>query len=387
MSTVDTGIELSSDEESRAERLHAESLVIDPLSIWGPVIQTPELLAELDALVEAGADANQLLTATRALNAEAILDGKLEEYWRVWERAGVNVVSPCIGWFGSSFGYTYENALLELARWTKLFDGVDRFVKVSKAADIRRAHAKGKQGVILNFQETTHFGNDLAKLDFFLDLGIRQVELAYDARNYVGDGCTERNPAGLSKFGQRVVRHLNDRHILVDLSHVAAPTCFDAIEVSQAPVAMTHAYAKAVHNTDRAQDDDVIRAVGETGGFVGISLAPFWLTDKPRADLNDFLAHFEHVLELVGPKHVGVGSDWGPANFPVQVAEAMNVETKNFGWRDEHGFDWTRGTAGFTVWEDWPHITRAFVSRGYSDDEIRGFLGENFFSLFETVVG
>lgn len=384
---VEAGVQLSPEQEVRAARLHADALIIDPLSIWGPVIHTSELLARLDELAASGADANELLTTTRSVNAEALLRGELEEYWQVWERSGVNVVSPCIGWFGSSFGYTYENALLELARWTKLFDGVDRLVKVTKAADIKHASKTGKQGVILNFQETTHFGNDLTKLDFFIDLGIRQVELAYDARNFVGDGCTERNPAGLSRFGQRVVRHLNERGIIVDLSHVAAPTCFDAIEASASPVAMTHAYAKAIHDTDRGQPDDVIRAVGETGGFVGISLAPFWLTARPSADMNDFLAHFEHVLDLVGPRHVGVGSDWGPPNFPRHVATAMNVETRNFGWRDDHGFDWTQATAGFATWDDWPHITRAFVSRGYSDDEIRGFLGANFFNLFETVVG
>jgi membrane dipeptidase len=259
-------------------------------------------------------------------------------------------------------------------------------VKVLRAADAHRAKAEGKKGVILNFQNTTHFGEDLANVDLFYDFGLRIVQLTYNQHNLVGDGCTEPNPAGLSKFGRAVIERFNELGVLVDVSHCSEPTTLDAIEASEAPIAVTHAFCSSVFAHDRGKSDDVIRAIGETGGYFGILCVPFFITDDPSPNLDHFIAHLEHVVELVGPEHVGIGTDWG-TELPPSLVEAMNEEMARFGFRAEHRVDWGATLGGYEKWQQWPNITRALVARSYSDEEIAGFLGGNFLRVFERVVG
>jgi membrane dipeptidase len=240
--------------------------------------------------------------------------------------------------------------------------------------------------VIVNFQNTTHFGADLSKLEEFHDLGVRIIQLTYNAQNLVGRGCTERNPGGLSNFGIEVVRRMNELGILVDVSHCAEPTSLDAVDASDRPIAITHGFAKALNEHDRGASDELIRAIGGNGGYVGIVLVPFFLTTDPVATLEHFVRHVDHVAGLIGAGHVGIGTDWAPP-VPPRLQQMLTTEVERIGFRPEHRVDWSATIEGLDAWEDWPNITRALLTHGYSDDEVRGLLGANFLRLFRDVVG
>jgi len=140
-----------------------------------------------------------------------------------------------------------------------------------------------------------------------------------------------------------------------------------------------------LHPHDRAASDDLIRAVGDRG-YVGIVCVLFFLTTDPDVTLDHFLRHVDHVAGLVGADHVGIGTDWAPP-VPTRLQAMLAAEVERIGFRPEHRVDWSATIKDLDRYEDWPNITRALVEHGYSDDEVRGFLGANFERVFRDVVG
>lgn len=373
----------------RAAGLHRDSLVVDTLGVYGPFEQGvygEEQIARFDELVERKASSLEAVALLHGLAHEARHQGDAGGFWSIWDEADVDVVSHTVGaWGDPPFGF--RAAVRELAEMTRDFDLLgDRVIKVLSAADARRTKAEGKRGVILNFQNSDHLEGDLGNLELFYDFGIRIIQLTYNPWNLAGAGCAEPGEAGLSIWGGKLVRRMNEIGMLVDTGHCANRTTLDAIEASDKPIAVTHSVAKAVFPHIRGKNDDVIRAIGESGGYFGVCLVPFFLNDKPQPTLDDWLRHFEHVAELAGIENVGVASDYG-IEYPPGVADLFNQEILNMGFRPEHGVDWNKTIDGFRTWKEWPNVTRALVSRGYRDDEIRGILGGNFLRVFEQAVG
>ena len=377
-------ITLTAQQEARAAALHRDALIIDTLS-GEPTVFSPLMLARLDDLVLRQAPTADVLEEMDRLATDALVRGDLPEYWEWWETSGVDVVSNTVGPFGR-IPFSYESALAGLAQMTRKFDGTDRLVKVTRARDIERARAETKSGVILNFQNTTHFGLDLDALDLFYDLGVRVIQLTYNSRNFVGDGCTERSDGGLSHFGLQVIKRMNERGILIDLSHCGLRTTMDAIGASARPVAITHSFSRELSPHDRGKTAEIMRALAERDGYFGVLIVPFFITPEPGATVEHFVAHVDRVVEIMGIDRVGIGTDWG-AIFPKSLEAMLDAEMLKFGFRPEHRTSWGARVEGYQSWRDWPNITRALVWRGYSDDEIRKLLGTNFLRIFRDVVG
>lgn len=368
--------------------LHRDSLVIDTCSQFGPSIYTPQMLARLDELAARNASASAAVLELTEMQLGALAREELPGFWEGWDEAGVDTVSFTIGAFGDQ-PWSYVNAVRDISQFQQLFDARDdRLVKVLSADDVEDAKASGRKGVILAFQNATHIGDDLDNIDFFHRLGVRVIQLTYNSRNLLGDGCTERVQTGLSQFGVDAVKRMNEVGVLVDTGHCSDATTLDAFEVSESPVAVSHAFCRAVSDHDRGKDDEVLRAVGETGGYFGVVLVPFFITADPDATLDHWLAHIDHAVEIAGAEHVGIGTDWGE-ELPKQLMDMLNEEMRQagFGFREEHRVDWAATTEGFRTWREWPNLTAALLGRGYSEDEVRGFLGGNFLRVFRAAVG
>jgi membrane dipeptidase len=371
--------------DERAAQLHRDAIVVDSCAPIGPAIYTTDMLRAVDEMIAEGRPPRTIMAELDQMTRDALIAGDLPGFWEGWEESGVDVVTFTVGAFGEQL-FTYENAVRDLAHFARLFETVDRFARVTKAADVRDAKQALRKGVILALQNATHIGDELDNLELFRNLGVRVVQLTYNDRNLLGDGCGELKPAGLSRFGAAAVKRMNELGVLVDTGHCSNPTTMDAIEASRRPIAVTHSLVGSVYAHDRGKSDDVIRAVGDSGGYFGLVVVPFFLTDEPRATLDHFMSHFDRAVELAGAAHVGIGTDWG-TELPGPLVKLMNEEILKLGFRPEHGVDWAATVEGFEAWERWPNITRALVGAGYSDDDIRGFLGENFLRVFEAAVG
>lgn len=252
-------------------------------------------------------------------------------------------------------------------------------------ADIAEAKATGREAVIFGPQDTRFLGTDLDRLEHFRELGVRILQLTYQYRNFVGDGCGEVDPAGLSRFGRRLVTAMNDLGILIDLSHCGRRTAVEAMELSTAPVVFTHAQASAVRPHIRFKDDGLLRALAAQGGVIGVTgLSPFIkLADGVRPGLREWLVHVDYLVELIGPDYVGLGMDFDEMSTPER--DAAEIATyPDLALRQEFGYEGRR-VRDLTNAADLGNATLALVSAGYDDDTITKILGANWLRVFARV--
>jgi membrane dipeptidase len=187
----------------------------------------------------------------------------------------------------------------------------DRVTVVRTLRDIQFAKQTGRVGIVFGLEAATPIGNDLDKLDILFGLSVRQVGIAYSDSNGLGAGLNEPADYGLTAFGRRAVKRMNDLGLAIDVSHASDRTGIETAAASQAPVLMTHAGARALWDIPRLKGDDVLRAVADSGGVIGISAAPHTTISAQHRThtLASVMDHFHYCADLVGLDHVGFGPD------------------------------------------------------------------------------
>ncbi len=384
-----------------ARRLHYEALVIDakqPPTTYG-FLFTDNMRAALQEYHAQGmtqGEAGRLMSEMAAMEIQTSAKAR-EEYLGLWHRSGVTVASGTYGDTGP-FEAAFEDSVKRIAQARAIIDALEgELILVRKADDIERAHRAGKHGLIIDFQDTIPFGTNLHRIELFYNLGLRVVQLTYNLRNLVGDGCTETHKGGLSYFGRAVVQRLNELNMVVDVGHSSEQVGWDAIEVSTAPVVVSHSCSKAVCYHDRAKSDELAKAIADNGGFFGVALIPGFLQESLEATLDDFANHIEHLVNVMGIDHVGVGNDnCGPGpstNSMVEFPEDMpqvRGRVGDFDWsgfREEHRVHGDYHLVGYDNFGDWPNLTVKLAERGFNEEELRKILGLNYLRVFRDVVG
>ncbi len=233
-------------------------------------------------------------SGTAPLSAEMLRNAK---------ESGITAINLSIG------GFDVPSTFASMAYWERELDAhPDVLVRVRSLRDLRAARDAGKLGLIYGFQSTRMIGSDLDNLELFARFGVRIVQLTYNGRELIGDGCLEPGNAGLSRFGVAAVERLNALKTVVDLSHCGQRTTADGIRHSAVPVAISHSGCHALADRPRNKRDEELKAMADKGGVVGIYLMPFLTVGKaPTAD--DVVRHIEHALNVCGEDHVGIGSD------------------------------------------------------------------------------
>lgn len=305
-----------------------------------------------------------------------------------YRKGGVTAAAPTIR---SNIG-TSANAILMFGYWNRLARERDDMLIVRKADDILTAKKSGKFGVILHFQGTEVLDRSVDIIDAYHALGLRVVQLTYNKRCHVGDGIEEEDNAGLSRYGKSVVKRLNDTGIIVDCSHTGMRTSMDAIELSSAPVILSHANSRHIRNIPRNVPDELYRAIAATGGVIGVVGFPSFVTDAPRATMDHFLAHLEHIAGLVGIDHVGLGIDYYLGQHPY-ASEA--VAKQQFDERMKLGV-WSASSypappyyypEGIETPDKLWNLTAALLERGFSQSDVQKVLGQNWLRVYRQVWG
>jgi membrane dipeptidase len=266
------------------------------------------------------------------------------------------------------------------------FDQLPWLRKARGAEDFREAKRDGAHAGFLSTQDTTGIERDTAVLQVLHDLGARVVGLTYNTQNYVGSGCTDRADGGLSDFGVRLVQRMDELGLIVDTGHSGRQTTLDACAVSERPVICSHSFARALLDHDRGKSDAEIEAIAATGGVVGVVAVPFFLSTAEGVTVEAMLDHVDHVVRIAGWEHVAIGTDWPMEQSRASLLRLRAIEER-IGFRPEHRIDWPANLVGFDDYRDFPNITRGLVSRGHSDEAVRGILGENFLRVFGSVCG
>jgi membrane dipeptidase len=304
--------------------------------------------------------------------------------------SGVTAVNLTVGAVGGGpevFADTFER----IGYWEREIDAhPDVLLKVRSAADLDRAKASGRLGIIYGFQDATPLGEDLNRVKIFSRFGVRIIQLTYNRRNLLGDGCLESANAGLSRFGQQVVEAMNQQGLLIDLSHCGHRTTLDGITSSKQPVAITHAGCAAVTDLPRNKTDEELRLLAKRGGVIGIYMMPF-LRSHGQPTSADLIRHVEHAVDVCGEDHVGIGSD-GVVSRVELTPEFIKRHREDVANRRRLGIS-APGEEDdvYTFLPDLngprklDRLAGLLLARGHSESRVTKILGGNFARLFREV--
>jgi membrane dipeptidase len=366
--------------------LHAQSLVVESYGF------SPRAAIDGDAVkaaLEAGASdlEYQDMIEEMGMTRMALDPKEREEYLQAWEAAGVT----CILQNAGEEVHAIPQILKRLARFNFTADMLcDRVPRAVSPDDIVAAKKAGRHCLYMSSNAVPLPGRWVSKeeelgfIRIFFQLGIRMMHLTYNRRNVIGDGCTELTNTGLSDFGRAVVAEMNSAGVIVDGAHSGWQTCIDAAKVSSKPVVVSHSGCWSLNQHRRCKPDEVIKAVADTGGYIGIAcLAPFLGRSENIAAMLD---HIHYVVKTFGTDHVTIGSDCAYTSI------RMDAEMKKlppipktrprweYFWQPDDAIfdpkynDWPDRSM---AWTNWPLFTVGMVQRGYSDADIQKILGGN----------
>ncbi len=301
--------------------------------------------------------------------------------------SGMTAVQVTLGNPALHGSNAYRDVLNELAAYEHHIETNRKyFLKATSVSDIEQANKEGRLALMYLFQNTTPIEDDLDRLDFFYNLGVRTIQLTYNTQNLVGEGCAERTASGLSNFGIQVIERMNELGILIDVSHASMPTTADAIQFSQKPILITHSCCSSVYNHYRGVSDEQIKALGDKGGVMGIcQLNPF-LSGKERSNLDDYFKHIDHVVRIAGIDHVGIGSDREHQPIPDTEEEKRKLEkemSRLGGAKVQWPFFLTELNHPRRMETIWDGLKK----RGYGSTDIEKVMGGNFMRVFGEVIG
>jgi Zn-dependent dipeptidase, microsomal dipeptidase homolog len=291
-----------------------------------------------------------------------------------YKDSGINVFHIAVGLGGPD---AYTEALKFFAQWNGFIASQsDYFTRIDSPGDLDRIKQSSKIGILHGLQNSEHFKspNDV---DFFRALGQRVSQLTYNARNMIGNGSTERRDEGISDFGVAIIERMNKVGMAVDVSHCGDRTTLDAFEISKKPVLITHSNCRALApGHPRCKADEAIKKVGAAGSVMGITGVRMFVKNEEPTTIEDLLNHFDHVAKLIGPDHLGVGSDmdlYGYDAMPPEQNKRLRAGYKgSYGFRDKIDIE------GVNHPQRMYDLTEGLVRRKYSDKDIEGILGGNF---------
>jgi microsomal dipeptidase-like Zn-dependent dipeptidase/gamma-glutamyl-gamma-aminobutyrate hydrolase PuuD len=217
--------------------------------------------------------------------------------------------------------------------------------------DLLRLKNEGKRAIFLGIENGYGLGDNLDNIERFYQLGVRYITLCHNGDNLICDSAskTQNTHGGLSEFGKKVVQKMNKLGIMIDLSHAGESTFWDVINLSQKPIIASHSCARTLRNHPRNLTDEQLKALAKNGGVCQICLYQNFLTDLPIANIQTAIEHINHIVQLVGIDHVGIGSDFDGGG------EILGCQASN----------------------EFINITKALVESGYNDEEIGKILGGN----------
>jgi membrane dipeptidase len=307
------------------------------------------------------------------------------------KKSGMTLVNYTVGTVGS-YANDYNQTVDNIAYWDReIANHPDVLMKVTRGAQIDEAKRTNRIGIMYGFQDTTMYGENLDRFDLFHDFGIRIIQLTYNRRNLMGDGCLEPGNAGLSMLGQQMIAKMNERGSLVDLSHCGQRTTREGIETSKRPVAITHSGCTAIADMPRNKRDEELKLLADRGGVIGIYIMPY-LRTSGQVMADDVVKHIDHAVNVCGEDHVGIGTDGSTSSIKI-TPEYKKAFADEIAERQKRGISAPgERPDSFTFAPDlnmplrFERIAVLLSQKGYSDARIEKILGGNFARLFRDVI-
>jgi microsomal dipeptidase-like Zn-dependent dipeptidase len=285
----------------------------------------------------------------------------------------------------------FRETVSNFETWNRYFQIYsDRIVPGRTAQDVVEAKKQGKTAIIFGFQNCSPILDDIGLIEICHQLGARFMQLSYNNQSVLATGCYEEEDPGITRMGRQVIKEMNRVGLVIDMSHSAERSTLQAIELSERPIAITHANPSAWHPARRNKSDEVLIALAESGGMLGLSLYPHHLKDAGDCTLDSFCRMVAETVEKIGIEHIGLGSDLCQ-DQPDSVVAWM----RNGRWTRE--IDYGEGSAsasGFPPQPQWfdnnadfPNIRNGLENIGFTRTEADRVMGGNWLDFFQRSFG
>ena len=283
----------------------------------------------------------------------------------------------------------FDELLLEIKKWDQLFlENSDLIFLGKNFKDIEKANVENKTAIFFGFQNCSPIEDNIDLVEKIHSLGCRFMQLTYNNQSLLATGCYEKIDSGVTNFGKEVIKEMNRVGVVIDMSHSAEKSTFEAIELSQKPIAITHANPSFWHPAKRNKSNDLLKTLGQSGGVLGLSLYPHHLKENSNCTLESFCEMVARTAEIIEVKNIGIGSDLC-LNQPDSVVEWMRngtwTKSKNYGEgsKNRPGFpkqpNWFKDARGFS------NLEQGLKKIGFSDFETNGILGNNWYNFYKII--
>tara|TARA_B110000003_G_scaffold90322_1_gene92425 strand:- start:1693 stop:2673 length:981 start_codon:yes stop_codon:yes gene_type:complete len=283
----------------------------------------------------------------------------------------------------------FKEVKKNLESWNKYFKEFKDLIFHGKSfKDIEKAHKEKKTAVFFGFQNCSPIGDNIDLVEEIHKLGITFMQLTYNNQSLLATGCYEENDSGVTRMGKEVIKEMNKLGVVVDMSHSAEKSTLDAIKISSKPIAITHANPSFWFEAKRNKSNEVLKALSESNGMIGLSLYPHHLKDKSNCTLESFCEMVAKTVELIGIKHIGIGSDLC-IGHPDSVVDWMRngkwTKTKDYGEGSSSDASFPKQPVWFEDARGFKNLESGLKKVGFKEAEVNDILGNNWYNFYRGI--
>jgi len=305
-----------------------------------------------------------------------------EKIFRQMRDGGLDAVHVTI-----AYHENFRETVLNVEQWNRWFEQFpDLIFQGRTAQDVTNAQETGRTAIFFGFQNPSPIEDDIGLVEIWHRLGARFMQLTYNNQSLLATGCYEKNDTGVTRMGREVIAEMNRVGMVVDMSHSADRSTLEAIEISSRPIAITHANPSFWHPALRNKPDDVLKALGESGGMLGFSMYPHHLKNGTGCTIDSFAEMIARTAEMIGVDNLGIGSDLcqdQPDSIVTWMRNGRWTKTLDYG-------EGSASDAGFPEQPDWfrdnrdfGNLDAALANTGFSETEIGAIMGGNWFRFYQ----
>jgi len=306
------------------------------------------------------------------------------EIFKINRDAGLNAVHVTI-----VYHEDFDELQNVIKEWEKHFkDNSDLIFLGRDFRDIEKAKLENKTTIFFGFQNCSPIEDDIGLIEKVHDQGCIFMQLTYNNQSLLATGCYEKNDSGVTNFGREAIKEMNRVGIVIDMSHSAEKSTLDAIDISEKPIAITHANPTFWHKAKRNKSNELLKNLSDSGGILGLSLYAHHLKDNTECTLKSFCEMAAKTADIMDVKNIGIGSDLC-LNQPDDVVEWMRngtwTKAKNYG-------EGSKKKPGFPKQPDWFIDARGFKNLdqglkkiGFNNEEVNGILGNNWYNFYKGI--
>ena len=305
------------------------------------------------------------------------------EIFSQMREGGLNAVHVTIAYHENT-----RETLSRFGEWNQRFETFNDLIRpIFQPQDIALAKQEGRVGIIFGAQNCSPIEDEIQLVGVMRRLGLMIMQLTYNNQSLLGTGCYEENDPGITRMGKQVIKEMNRVGLVVDMSHSSERSTLEAIEISERPIAITHANPTFWHPALRNKSNEVLKALGESNSMLGFSVYPHHLKDGSDCTLESFCNMIADTAEIMGMNNIGIGTDLCQ-NQPDSVVEWM----RNGTWTNDRDFgEGSASFAGFPDQPEWFRDNRDFVnisnglkSIGFSENDVELVMGKNWLNFFDA---